>query len=145
MSKEKQIESTDWLTRGMTKEEVEREKQQAIMSVDLEMCHTEFVTGVGDIYTDYDETARKMFEKGYRRQSEPISCGHEKGVEWISVEERLPEKEDDYLVYTTAGFIETDRFSVPEDKDVDGHWFELDDYVTHWMPLPEAPKMKGGE
>lgn len=41
MSKEKQIESTDWLTRGMSKEEVEREKQQAIMSVDLEMCHTE--------------------------------------------------------------------------------------------------------
>lgn len=64
---------------------------------------------------------------------------------WISVDERLPEKEDDYLVYTTAGFIETDRFSVPEDKDVDGHWFELDDYVTHWMPLPEAPRMKGGE
>ena len=70
MSKEKQIESTDWLTRGMTKEEVEREKQQAIMSTDLEVCHTEFVTGVGDIYTDYDETARKMFEKDYRKQSE---------------------------------------------------------------------------
>jgi hypothetical protein len=70
MSKEKQIESTDWLTRGMSKEEVEREKQQAIMSTDLEVCHTEFVTGVGDIYTDYDETARKMFEKGWHKQSE---------------------------------------------------------------------------
>jgi hypothetical protein len=89
--------------------------------------------------------AKYLMEQGYHKQSEPFSCGHEKGSEWISVEERLPEKEDDYLVYTTAGFIETDRFSVPEDKDVDGHWFELDDYVTHWTPLPEAPKMKGGE
>jgi hypothetical protein len=97
-----------------------------------------------EVCFDYHKTAENIINKGYRKQSEPFSCGHEKGSEWISVEERLPEKEDDYLVYTTAGFIETDRFSVSEDKDVDGYWFELDDYVTHWMPFPEAPKVKGG-
>ena len=38
MSKEKQIETTDWLTRGISKEQLEREKQEAIMSADLELC-----------------------------------------------------------------------------------------------------------
>ena len=67
MSREKQIESTDWLTRDIPKEQLEREKQEAIMSADLELCHTEFITG---IYTDYDTIAQKMFAKGYRKQSE---------------------------------------------------------------------------
>lgn len=70
MRREKQIESTDWLTRGIPKEELEREKQEAIMSADLEICHTEFASGVGEIYTDYDTTAQKMFAKGYRKQSD---------------------------------------------------------------------------
>lgn len=70
MSREKQIESTDWLTRDIPKEQLEREKEQAIMSADLELCHTEFMSGVGEIYTDYDTTAQKMIAKGYRKQSE---------------------------------------------------------------------------
>lgn len=72
MSREKQIESTDWLTRGMSKEQLEREKQKAIMSADLELCHTEFECGDGEIYTDYDAMAQKMFDKGYRKQSQVI-------------------------------------------------------------------------
>jgi hypothetical protein len=70
MSKEQQIESTDWLTRGISKEQLEREKQEAVMSADLAMCHTEFTTGVGEIYTDYDTTAQKMYAIGYRKQYE---------------------------------------------------------------------------
>lgn len=84
MSKEKQIESTDWLTRGMSKEEVEREKQQAIMSADLELCHTEFESGVGEIYTDYDTTAQKMFAKGYRKQSDGEWETAPDGTHWCS-------------------------------------------------------------
>lgn len=128
MSKEKQIESTDWLTKGISKEQLEREKQKAIMSADLEMCHTEFATGVGDIYTDYDETARKMFEKGYRKQSE-----------WISVEERLPEKWQRVLVNYNGNVCISWQ-------NANSTWFECwNDKVTHWMPLPELPKMKGDE
>ena len=67
MSREKQIESTDWLTRDIPKEQLEREKQEAIMSADLELCHAEFISG---IYTDYDTIAQKMFAKGWRKQSE---------------------------------------------------------------------------
>lgn len=70
MSKEKQIESTDWLIRGIPKEQLEREKRAAIMSADLELCHTEFATGVGEIYTDYDATAQKLIAKGWSKQSE---------------------------------------------------------------------------
>ena len=66
----KQIESTDWLTRDIPKEQLERKKQEAIMSSDLEYCHTEFSGDHGEIYTDYDATAKKMFAKGYRKQSE---------------------------------------------------------------------------
>ena len=72
MSKEKQIKSTDWLTRDIPKEQLEREKQEAIMSADLELCHTEFMIGVGEIYTDYDTTAQKMYNIGYRKQSENV-------------------------------------------------------------------------
>ena len=126
MSKEKQIESTDWLIRGIPKEQLEREKRVAIMSADLEMCHTEFSTGVGEIYTDYDTTAQKMFAIGYRKQSE-----------WISVEERLPVPYADVIVYDKAsGVIMDSMLSTGE--------FVNGLVVTHWMTLPEAPK-KGGE
>ena len=72
MSKEKQIKTTDWLTRGMSKEQLEREKREAIMSADLQECITydewsarEY--GIDSI--DFDTTAEKMVAKGYRKQS----------------------------------------------------------------------------
>lgn len=141
MSKE-QIESTDWLTRDIPKEQLERKKQEAVMSADLALCHTEFATGVGEIYTDYDTTAQKMFAKGYRKQSE-----------WISVEERLPE--DDGAV---CGIVRGKHRNVELCDAIElvcyfadeGIWALWDDarvtiQVTHWIPLPEPPKMKGGE
>ena len=46
------------------------------------LIHTE------DLCHDVAET---IITADYRKQSEPISCGHEKGGGWISVSERLPE------------------------------------------------------
>lgn len=61
--------------------------------------------------------------------------------EWISVGERLPEKQGAYLVFTCDRRISMCHFI---DHYCDGN-MQFDDYrVTHWMPLPEAPKMKGG-
>lgn len=37
------------------------------------------------------KTADSIYNADYRKQSELISCSHEKGSEWISVDERLPE------------------------------------------------------
>ena len=57
--------------------------------------------------------------------------------EWISVEDRLPERIGKYLVFTVDRRIYICNFI--------NHYChgnaQFDDYkVTHWMPLPEAPK-----
>ena len=85
--------------------------------------------------------ASLLYGEGYRKQSEPISCTHENGGEWISVEDRLPERPGKYLVYTVKGATKLGEFcSYLVDDEPQFDW-----YVTHWMPLPEPPKMKGGE
>ena len=73
---------------------------------------------------------------------------------WIPLEERLPEKSGEYLVLTE----ESDIFGMDFDEDVgengefgwwhphfskygyvDSDWQKAEN-VTHWMPLPKAPK-----
>ena len=58
--------------------------------------------------------------------------------EWISVEERLPEREGYYLTSTIRGVIMIGAF-FSYCASTDNPQFKYD--VTHWMPLPEAPKM----
>ena len=58
--------------------------------------------------------------------------------EWISVKDRLPEKEQDVLV-ADNGFIAVWTFYGDYWEDSHGWWQEFDE-VTHWMPLPEPPK-----
>ena len=73
------------------------------------------------------DKAEVLYNAGYRKQ------------EWISVDERLPEREGKYIAYTTRGTIEIARFYsyYVNDKPQFDYW------ITHWMPLPEAPEMKG--
>ena len=58
--------------------------------------------------------------------------------EWISVKDRLPEKEGDYLIYATVPFNGRKFMAVMH--------YEKDAYLpiwsdtTHWMPLPQPPK-----
>jgi hypothetical protein len=92
------------------------------------------------------EVATHIYNAGYRKQ------------EWISVDERLPENDYGkhwkerryYLVMTEpCGLMRVARFGY---KDfpwwIDSHDTVLTsanyNKVTHWMPIPEAPKMKGG-
>lgn len=74
--------------------------------------------------------SKAFYEAGYRKQSA-----------WISVEERLPDEDVRVLVY-----IKSERSYTKFDTDrlKHGKWVRWYSDVTHWMPLPEAPKMKGG-
>lgn len=73
--------------------------------------------------------------------------------EWIRVEDRLPETEDEVLVFSEFG-IEVDRWRMQGECPVsfssmtietgmnwDDHEF---DEVTHWMPIPPPPKGEEG-
>lgn len=56
--------------------------------------------------------------------------------EWISVKDRLPECGVEVLTFRgESGFC-------IESRNKFGFYFncDIDDYVTHWMKLPEPPK-----
>lgn len=81
------------------------------------------------------EVCRNLYNAGYRKQSG-----------WISVEERLPEKSGDYITYHEHGSCGVIYYNasiylwnVYYFKDTQNAIRS----VTHWMPLPEPPKMKG--
>ena len=106
-------------------------------------------------------------------QWEKEPCDHFKSKsEWISVEERMPDTtlkklticdqdigSGEVVKETDGGMVpiseivavictrcvkgEVKRF-IDIDQTIDGQWAYCMG-VTHWMPLPEAPKMKGGE
>lgn len=64
--------------------------------------------------------------------------------EWISVKDRLPDKENLFLIIygesrdITLGLwnLKNKRF---EEFEIEWFGYEIPD-VTHWMPLPELPK-----
>jgi hypothetical protein len=67
------------------------------------------------------------------------------GMEWISVNDRLPEEDEDVLVMTAEGKFASGGMHVAS-LDEDGVWYpshgdgwEFPD-VTHWMPLPKPPE-----
>lgn len=79
--------------------------------------------------------------------------------QWISVKDRLPDKDGNYLCYLECGDVcqsvfdstiasEGEKFPFGEWVGVynsdtlgfaDSYWEEYD-AVTHWMPMPEPPK-----
>lgn len=62
--------------------------------------------------------------------------------QWISVDERLPEKTDQYLTIDKFNFARIDEF------ELDFGWVDYWDskLITHWMPVPDCPcREKGGE
>lgn len=89
-------------------------------------------------WTSY--TAEQIYNAGYQRR------------EWISVEDELPKDRQKCLIYTMIHFT-------PDHVDDIDYFFgiEISQYTTdfgflstngmyarYWMPLPEAPVMKGG-
>ena len=147
MSKEKLLINDSKSNNG----EVMRNKQ--IEEMACEMCGNEKICGgVGVekcvIYPDYRRKANRLYNAGYRKQSEG---------EWISVGERLPDAElkrakaiePDVLfpcLVVRAGNVVSyiDKAWYWGTKFITQDCTDITDSVAHWMPLPELPKMKGG-
>lgn len=56
---------------------------------------------------------------------------------WISVKERLPEKDEEVLCF----FVYPDLTTMCQNVYYGGgRWLGEGNFVTHWMPLPEPPK-----
>ena len=66
-----------------------------------------------------------------------------KQSEWISVEERLPEKGQKVLVRGVKNGMQIGAFrGIPVSERSELWWWKKNTLldVTHWMPLPEPPK-----
>lgn len=100
---------------------------------------------------------RHQYEKGFAD-----ACKLNTQGEWISVDERLPELKEEVRTWGELKIQPSVRvLCACEQKSgkvfIKEGFYELwgskvvwkipgsIDSVTHWMPLPEAPKMKGGE
>lgn len=117
MSKEKQIEE-------MSKQ---RQEYLKFKSFADDLRKAESWCELEGVLNRY-QTAKNLFKMGYRKQ------------EWISVEERLPERNGRYLTHCK---IEGQSLVCILYYCKVGGFNE--GMVTHWMPLPEPPKMKGGD
>lgn len=123
-----------------------REKQIEEMAVIVSNSIREWANELPPISNPHF-VATALYNAGYRKQ------------EWISVDERLPEndwgkhwKERKYYLVLTepSGLMDVATYGYKEyGWWVDRHHCVLDEKsckrVTHWMPLPEAPKKGGAE
>ena len=68
-------------------------------------------------------------------------------IEWISVEERLPEEKVNCLVHYKHAYCDNDGYWSIGVSFYDGHKFQirLAYKITHWMPLPMPPKGDEGK
>ncbi len=85
-----------------------------------------------DEHTATELAYRNGYEKGY---ADALGGG------WVSVKERLPDKDVVAIVALKIG----DRIVVDTDRFYFGRWLNYgrmcsEGYVTHWMPLPTPPK-----
>lgn len=115
-----------------------KEKQIKEMAVDM------YVALPDDEHNlrDCRNAATEMIAKGWHKQNE-----------WISVDERLPDRDGRYLVAMKNGddyHVSTRKFKRTDPPiwwkgHTFGYWARYTGGVRYWMPLPEVPKMKGGE
>lgn len=84
------------------------------------------------------DKAEALYKAGYQKQSE-----------WISVKDRLPEESGEYLVFGRTFGNKKPQIWICECISIGSimGWCNnaKNPIVEAWMPLPEAPKMKGGE
>ena len=109
------------------------------------ICNMDSPEGV-----ERDVFARVMNEVAKTLDKVPF-CEIEQQSEWISVKDRLPETDGEYLIRKVHYWTDTDGYSkMGVSVYVQSHenpWKEVGNLcmVTHWMPLPEPPKEEDHE
>jgi hypothetical protein len=138
IEQEKQIEEMARILCG--------EKEQSC--AECEMCyHCEFWCECSVLY---HAGYRKHTNRFLAKENGEIIPLLPKQSEWISVEDRLPTEGQNVLCYENGNYYIAFYENMDNviswwdwvDFDRDNTWNEV--CPTHWMPLPEAPKMKGG-
>ena len=100
---------------------------------------------IKELEAKYDNAANAYID-GISKLLHRIEELEAKQPKWISVKDRMPEKHKRVLVYGW-GFA-SKRYKVYFIKIAELRWnctygraeFDCDGEVSHWMPLPEAPK-----
>ena len=97
-------------------------------------------------YTSPEELIKRAYRAGYLAGATETLAS-----QWVSVEDRLPKRGEDVLIYTKKGQIKMSCWEGA--KDIDDNesrhrhwkwWGNLRPYVLCWMPLP-IPPLKGGD
>lgn len=107
---------------------------------------------IGGFCTSVNDSICEALHNSYKHGKFDAICPQKelRQMEWISVNDRLPERRDFVLV--ACLFVPESRYEVPRIAELrrSGMWYSDDGCgiplqargikVTHWMPLPEPPK-----
>lgn len=123
---------------------------QSPIEVIYKEMRTEFENNVYKAIQDYgvcvdkDELIKALqYDRGQYEKGYADGLLHQKD-EWISVDERLPEEEGNTVLYYDGTNVDACLFYFGHFHTIDLYESDRIDGVTHWMPLPTPPMMKGG-
>jgi hypothetical protein len=105
--------------------ELERNEMSEILAQNFALNHEKFYA------SDFEWSAHCLQMAGFHKP------------EWISVEDDTPKNSLARVQVFLRSDDITDGIGFPKidtDRYIDGKWVRWGKYVTHWMPLPEAPK-----
>lgn len=103
---------------------------------------------------EYDKEENEDIKRGLNLAKYCVKCATNPleaqdifQMSWISVKDRLPKPGELYLVWHISNEVEIFHYDYIYGgkklcfyrDDENGYPVEEDDWVTHWMPLPEPP------
>jgi hypothetical protein len=114
------------------------------MSKTPEQMAEAFANTNGSGNETHEHGLREGYIAGYQAAKDQLADADKVIPQWISVKERLPEDGDDLSIMLVWRSIESDYDTVRW-RYQQGWDCVIQDKskITHWMPLPKAPKGEG--
>lgn len=97
----------------------------------------------GHWFEDEEQLTERQLERAIADEKAAYERGlrdGERKSNWISVKDRLPEKQRNYLVYVPPVYTNVVYFNGYEWVVDEEEYCFISSDITHWMPLPEPPK-----